>query len=65
MNFRIPVQINGIDLAINVIEKVMKTELPEEAPQVYKNGFYDCAKVLKISLEKVKTLDEMERENNA
>ena len=62
MNFRIPVQINGIDIAIATIEKVLKTELPEEALQVYKNGFYDCAKALKITLEKVKTLDEKERE---
>lgn len=62
MNLRIPVQINGIDLAIATIEKALKTELPEEASQAYKNGFYDCARVLKMTLEKVKAPDEKERE---
>lgn len=64
MKIKIPVQINGINLVIEIIERMSRSELPESASDEYKNGFKDCLRVLLASLRKLERLGEDENSNN-
>lgn len=53
--FRVPVQISAIDLAISVVEKTTnEIQSLESASAEYKNGFADCSRVLLSALRRLK-----------
>lgn len=55
--FKIPVVINGIGFARDVVQDFMdRTEFNDDVPDEYKHGFYDFGKAI------VKTFDKLQKE---